>query len=122
MEWEGITSEVVGSLRAAAARAPFDKDLTDLIGELTTRSDRFGQLWASQDVFLHRGGLKRINHPVVGRLDLTYEILRLDTEPDLAILAYTAEPESPSHDAVQMLATWAATVEIPTSEAAQQDS
>ncbi|MFI6365980.1 helix-turn-helix domain-containing protein [Nocardia sp. NPDC050630] len=111
VDWEAITAEVVGSLRAAAARDPFDRDLTDLIGELATRSDRFGQLWASQDVFLHRGGLKRINHPVVGRLDLTYEILRLDTDPDLAILTYTAEPGSPSHDAVKLLTTWAATVD-----------
>jgi transcriptional regulator with XRE-family HTH domain len=122
VDWDAIAREVVGSLRTAAARDHYDKDLTDLIGELVTRSDQFRHLWASQDVFLHRGGLKKINHPVVGRLDLTYEILRLDTEPDLVILAYTAAADSPSHDGIRLLSTWAATVDDATTEASRQES
>nr|WP_280295524.1 hypothetical protein [Nocardia abscessus] len=45
VDWEVLTAGVVGSLRASATRDPYDRDLTDLIGELATRSERFRQLW-----------------------------------------------------------------------------
>ncbi|WP_007507204.1 helix-turn-helix transcriptional regulator [Pseudofrankia saprophytica] len=109
VDWEVQATEVVGALRAAAGRDPYDKDLTDLIGELVTRNDRFRTWWGSHDVFNHRGGTKKINHPVVGRLDLTYEILTLPSDPDLSILTYSAPPQSPSHDGLQLLAAWTAT-------------
>lgn len=111
VDWETQGTEVVGALRAAAARDPYDRDLTDLIGELVTRSDRFRVWWGSHDVFEHRGGVKRINHPVVGRLDLTYEVLTLPSDPDLSILTYSAAKTSPSRDGLQLLATWAATLD-----------
>lgn len=111
VDWETQGTEVVGALRAAAARDPHDKDLTDLIGELVTRSDPFRRWWGSHDVFQHRGGVKRIDHPVVGRLDLTYEVLTLPSDPDLSILTYSAAATSPSRDGLQLLATWAATLE-----------
>ena len=111
VDWEIQGAEVVGALRAAAARDPYDRDLTDLIGELVTRSDRFRTWWGSHDVFEHRGGVKRIDHPVVGRLDLTYEVLTLPSDPDLSILTYSAAQTSPSRDGLQLLATWAATLD-----------
>ncbi|MFS0702571.1 helix-turn-helix transcriptional regulator [Cellulomonas sp. 179-A 4D5 NHS] len=111
VDWENAATEVVGALRAAAARDPYDKALTDLIGELVTRSPEFRTWWASHDVFVHRGGLKRIAHPAVGRLDLTYDVLTLPQHPDLSIVAYTAPAGSPSHDGLRMLATWAATLD-----------
>lgn len=111
VDWEDLAAEAVGSLRNAVARDPYDKDLSDLIGELATRSDRFRQLWASRDVYVHKGGLMRINHAVIGRVDLTYEILRLETQPELAMLAFSAESGSPSHDALTLLASWARTVD-----------
>lgn len=111
VDWEFQGAEVVGALRAAAGRDPYDKDLTDLIGELVTRSDRFRTWWGSHDVFNHRGGTKRINHPAVGRLDLTYEVLTLPSDPDLSILTYSAAPQTPSQDGLKLLAAWAATLD-----------
>lgn len=111
VDWEDLAAEAVGSLRNAVARDPYDQDLSDLIGELATRSDRFRQLWASRDVYVHKGGLMRINHAVIGRVDLTYEILRLETQPELAMLAFSAETGSPSHDALTLLASWAKTLD-----------
>jgi hypothetical protein len=54
-------------------------------------------------------GLKRIQHPVVGDLDLNYEGLNLTADRGLPLLAYTAEPGSPSHERLQLLTSWAAT-------------
>lgn len=50
-------------------------------------------------------------HPIVGNLDLTFEAMELTADHGLLLLAYTAAPGSPSHDALQLLANWAATSE-----------
>jgi hypothetical protein len=104
----------VAALRAEAGRSPYDKSLTDLVGELAMRSERFRTLWAAHDVRLHRTGAKRLHHPVVGDLELTYETMELPGDPGLAVHVYAAEPSSPSADALGLLASWSATVEQPT--------
>ena len=83
-----------------------------LIGELSTRSEVFRQRWASHDVQYHRSGRKRLRHPVVGQLDLNFESMELPSEPGLFLNVYTATPDSPSADALKMLASWAASQEI----------
>lgn len=110
-DWPDIAQQTVALLRAEAGRSPHDRELTDLVGELTTRSDHFTKLWASHDVREHRAGLKRMNHPVVGELDLNYEGMTLENDPGLMLIAYTAEPGSASSDGLRMLESWAATVE-----------
>ncbi|MET1043880.1 MAG: transcriptional regulator, partial [Microbacteriaceae bacterium] len=99
----------VALLRSEAGRAPYDRALADLVGELSTRSEIFRTLWASHDVREHRTGRKQVHHPVVGDLDLTYEGMQLSADRGLQLIAYSAEPGSPSHDGIQLLATWAAT-------------
>ena len=61
---------------------------------------------------MHRTGTKSVHHPVVGDLDLTFEAMDLTSEPGLQLLAFTAAPGSPSHDGLQLLATWAATAQL----------
>jgi transcriptional regulator with XRE-family HTH domain len=73
-DWEDAMQQTVALLRSEAGRAPHDRVLSDLVGELSTRSTPFRTLWASHDVREHRTGIKRIHHPVVGDLDLTYEV------------------------------------------------
>jgi transcriptional regulator with XRE-family HTH domain len=107
--WDDAARQTVALLRSAAGRAPYDRDLSDLIGELATRSDDFRTLWAAHDVRLHHSGSKQVHHPIVGDLDLTFEGLEVATDKGLSILAYTAEPDSTSHDSLQLLAHWAAT-------------
>lgn len=109
LEWEKIADGVVASLRAEAGRNPFDKGLTDLIGELSTRSEDFRVRWAQHDVYRHRAGSKRFHHPIVGDLELSFEAMELTMDPGLTLLAYSAEPASPSAQALQLLASWAET-------------
>jgi transcriptional regulator with XRE-family HTH domain len=108
-DWDRTADDCVATLRGAAGRNPYDRKLTDLIGELSTRSPEFRTRWASHDVRFHRTGIKRVHHPVVGDLDLTYEALELPADPGLVMLVYGAEPGSPSHDALRMLASLEAT-------------
>jgi transcriptional regulator with XRE-family HTH domain len=108
-DWDQTARDMVAVLRAAAGRDPYDKGLSDLVGELSTRSEEFRTLWAVHDVLLHRSGLKNLHHPVAGDLDLTYEAFELPSEPGLRMLVYTAEPDTPTAQALDFLASWAAT-------------
>ena len=108
-DWEDAAQQTVALLRAEAGRTPYDRVLTDLVGELSTRSDAFRTLWASHDVREHRTGVKRIHHPIVGDLKLNYEGMNLSSDRGLLFLAFTAEPGSTSHDGLLLLASWAAT-------------
>ncbi|MDA3627961.1 helix-turn-helix transcriptional regulator [Saccharopolyspora sp. WRP15-2] len=99
----------VAILRTEAGRDPHDKGLSDLIGELCTRSEDFRTRWAAHDVRLHRTGVKGFRHPAVGELTLNFEAMQLTTDTSLTLTAYTADPGSPSAESLQLLASWAAT-------------
>ncbi|GAB2552951.1 helix-turn-helix transcriptional regulator [Nocardia heshunensis] len=105
-DWDGAADAVVALLHAQAGRDPYNKDLTDLIGELSTRSDEFRIRWARHDVLRHHQGTKPIHHPLVGTLHLTYESLDLPTD-DLILTVYNTEPGSDSEDSLRLLASWA---------------
>ncbi len=108
-DWEQGADGVVASLRSHAGRNPHDKSLTDLIGELVTRSDDFRYRWAKHDVRFHRAGTKRIHHPAVGDLEFSFEALELPDSPGLTMFAYTTEPGSASEERVRLLGSLAAT-------------
>ncbi len=109
VDWERAADDIVAMLRSEAGRNPYDKALSDLIGELSTRSETFRQRWAAHNVRFHRTGRKQLRHPVVGDLDLSFEAMELPGE-DLTMLVYTAEPGSRSQEALDLLASWAATL------------
>ncbi|MFI6401131.1 helix-turn-helix transcriptional regulator [Streptomyces sp. NPDC050548] len=108
-EFYASAHTTVAILRAEAGRDPYNRDLTDLIGELSTHSEEFRVLWAAHDVRLHHSGTKTFHHPAVGTLNLTYEAMPLPADPGLTLTAHTAEPGTPSHDSLKRLADWAAT-------------
>jgi len=108
-DWDNVAIDAVAILRAEAGRDPYDRRLSNLIGELSTRSDEFRVRWAAHDVKLHRSGIKRFHHPVVGKLTLAYEALELPGDAGQRISVYTAEPATPSAEALTLLASWAAT-------------
>jgi transcriptional regulator with XRE-family HTH domain len=108
-DWEATARQIVAILRAEAGRSPYDRQLSDLVGELSTRSDLFRRLWGAHDVREHRTGVKSIHHPVVGALDLTYQAMDLSADRGLQMLVFSAEPGSASHDGLQLLANWAET-------------
>ncbi len=105
-DWDEIAESAVASLRTVAGRNPFDKSVSDLVGELSTRSEEFRTLWAKHEVRLHITGIKRIHHPVVGDMDLEYNTLALPADDELAITVYTAAPGSDSAEKMQLLASW----------------
>lgn len=109
VDWDRSTQDLVAALRGEAGRNPYDRTLSDLVGELSTRSERFGTLWAAHNVRYHRSGVKRLNHPVVGEIELVYEAFELPVDPGLRMATYTAEPNTPSEDKLKMLASWVAT-------------
>ncbi|MGW5670342.1 helix-turn-helix transcriptional regulator [Micromonospora sp. NPDC003776] len=107
-EWDLAADICVAILRTEAGRDPHDKDLHDLVGELCTRSDEFRRRWGAHNVRHHGTGIKNYHHHVVGDLALAYEGLEMAAEPGLTLTIYTAEPGSPSEDALRLLASWAA--------------
>jgi transcriptional regulator with XRE-family HTH domain len=112
VDWEQIANDAAAMLRLEAGRSPHDPALIALVGELSTCSELFRRRWASHDVQFHRSGRKRLRHPVVGRLDLSFESMELPSEPGLVLNVYTAPADSPTADALTMLASWAATQEL----------
>jgi transcriptional regulator with XRE-family HTH domain len=110
-DWERTAKELVAHLRSEAGRNPYDRDLSNLIGELSTRSEEFRAWWAAHNVRYHRTGVKRLHHPVVGELELSYEVMELPADTGLTISVYSAEPGSRSAQALDLLASWTATPE-----------
>jgi hypothetical protein len=110
-DWDKIANDIVALLRAEAGRDPYDRQLTDLIGELSTRSTEFRVRWAAHDVRIHTSGVKLLHHPIVGDLELAFESFTLAADPSQSLLTYTAEAGSPSQDALKLLASWAATTD-----------
>lgn len=113
-DYDMITQDAAAMLRLEVGRNPHDPELIRLVGELSMQSELFRQRWASQDVKFHRSGVKRIHHPIVGDLDLNFESMDLPSSPGLVINVYTAPAGSPSADGLKLLASWAATQELPT--------
>jgi transcriptional regulator with XRE-family HTH domain len=111
LDWDDAASQTVQLLRSEAGRAPHDRALSNLVGELSTRSDVFRTLWATHNVREHRTGQKRLHHPVVGDLTLSFEGLQITNASGLLMLPYSAEPGTKSHEKLRLLATWAATSE-----------
>lgn len=105
-DWDGIADAAVGSLRAEAGRDPYDRDLTELVGELSMRSADFRTRWAAHDVHRYASGVQRFCHPLVGDLELAYEALEPAADVGLTLVAYAAEPGSPSEDALRRLRSW----------------
>jgi transcriptional regulator with XRE-family HTH domain len=110
-DWERSAKDCVALLRLEAGRTPYDRELSDLVGELSTQSEEFRGHWAAHNVRLHNEGVKHFNHPVVGDLELSYNRIELPADPGIAIIEYTPEPGSKSADTFSLLASWAATEE-----------
>jgi hypothetical protein len=108
LDWDHVADDLVGSLRVQVGRDPRDKGLSDLVGELSTRSDEFVARWARQDVRLHRTSRKRLHNQVVGDVELTGNALELPGD-DLTLIVYTADVGSEAEDQLQLLAAWNAT-------------
>jgi transcriptional regulator with XRE-family HTH domain len=108
IDWPTVANDAVAILRSQAGRDPYDRELSDLVGELSTQSEYFRSLWAKHNVRFHDTGAKRLHHPVVGDLDLTFETMSLAADNGLTMFVYTVEPGSKSDEALGLLASWTA--------------
>ncbi|MFC9242332.1 helix-turn-helix domain-containing protein [Streptomyces decoyicus] len=90
-DWEAKAVEVVGNLRAESGRHPEDPRICEVVNELLLHSRDFRRIWETQSVHECLRGAKRIVHPHVGELLVTFESFRLSTDPDQVLVTYTAE-------------------------------
>ena len=107
-EWDRIAAETVAMLRFEAGRYPHDRQLADLIGELTVHCPEFTHWWGDHRVLRRTHGAKSYRHPVVGELQFSYESFQVPGDTEQMLCVYTVEPGSDSAQALQMLASWSA--------------
>lgn len=107
-QWENVGYMCVAQLRREAARDPDDPELAALVGELSVRDEDFRRWWGAHHVETRGIGTKLYRHPVAGDLTLDWDTLTCATDPDQQLVAWTAEPGSPSYDGLRILASWAA--------------
>jgi transcriptional regulator with XRE-family HTH domain len=112
-DWESVARDTVASLRASAGADLDHPRLTELVGELTLKSEHFARLWARHDVRAKVAGTKRMNHPLVGELTLAYETLAVNGSPGLNVVVYHATAGSTSAEALALLGSITAQATIP---------
>ncbi len=106
VEWEQKATDIVSYLRMDAGCHPDDPLLSALVGELSVKSEEFRRLWATHDVKEKSHGVKRMHHPLVGHLELSFETFKLVDDQEQSLITYHAEPGSPSAEALRLLASW----------------
>ncbi|WP_341865418.1 helix-turn-helix transcriptional regulator [Kitasatospora cheerisanensis] len=102
VNWEVKARSVVSNLRMVAARFPSDGRVRALVGELLADSGEFAALWEDHSVANCDSFTNVLDHPQVGGLTLYQEVLRTE-EPELMLVVFTVEPDSPSATALRLL-------------------
>ncbi len=105
-DWERIAAETVAILRLEAGRYPHDRQLADLIGELTVRSPEFAGWWNDHRVLRRTHGAKQYHHPVVGDLEFSYESFQVPGDAEQTLCVYNVEPGSDTVEALRLLSSW----------------
>ncbi|MEZ2388539.1 helix-turn-helix domain-containing protein [bacterium RCC_150] len=110
VDWDAGALITTALLRTEAGRNPNDPLLRALVGELSTLSSEFRTLWASHDIRMRHEGSKRLNHPAVGEVELSYQSLTLPALPRAVneLSLYTAEPGTHNEEKVKLLSSWGA--------------
>ncbi|MCE7010897.1 helix-turn-helix domain-containing protein [Kibdelosporangium philippinense] len=106
VDWESNAREAVAALRMEAAKDPVDPDLAVLVGELSVQDADFRTWWATHEVNSASYGMKNYRHPLVGDLTLDCDTWDSPDGSGQRLMTLTAEPGTPSHDALRMLASW----------------
>lgn len=106
VDWECKAVELVSALRLCAGCWPDDQQLSALVGELSVKSEEFRTLWAAHTVQEKGYGTKRLHHPLVGDLTLSYETLKLPADQDMSLITFHAAPGSVSEESMRLLASW----------------
>lgn len=101
-EHADFARESVADLRAAAARYPDDEGIHQLVADLSAGSQLFRELWSRYEVDVRHTTSKRVNHPVVGELELDCQVLHIP-DRDQRLMLYTVARGTPSRRALEQL-------------------
>ena len=93
MDWDNETAVAVAAFRADAGRDVSDPDYQELINQLSERSPQWASLWTKQDVRGRPEGLKKLQHPKLGRINLEFTIFQVAEQPSLRLYLYTPGDE-----------------------------
>ena len=104
-EWEKIAAETVAILRLEAGRYPADRQLAELVGELTLNSPEFPAWWNDHRVLRRTHGAKHYYHPVAGEIHFSYESFQVPGDPEQSLCVYNVEPGSDSARAMELLSS-----------------
>jgi transcriptional regulator with XRE-family HTH domain len=108
VDWHAAARDSVAVLRFEAGKHPDDRQLADLVGELTLGCPEFSAWWNDHEVLRRTHGLKSYRHPVVGEMEFAYESLGFPDDPDQGLCVYNVEPGSKSAEALRLLDSWTA--------------
>lgn len=103
VNWEEQVTGLVTGLRQLSATEPAATDVSDLVAELAEASTDFRRLWDRYDIDLYVTGSQELRHPLVGELTIDYQVLEIQGEGGLTLMAYHAEPGSPEYEAFARL-------------------
>jgi MFS family permease/transcriptional regulator with XRE-family HTH domain len=103
-EWDALAQEVADVLRLNTARFSDDRQLAALVDELLRQSPEFRRYWDRQGVFEKSSGVKVLDHPRVGRLELEYESFEIAPLTGQVLIVYTAAPDSATAEGLEALA------------------
>lgn len=106
LDWELQARNAVEALRLDAGRSPGDPETQQLVGELSLASAEFRRWWSEHHVHQRSYGTKRLHHPIVGELAVNFETLAFPTDKEQVLYVYTTSAESPSRQALSLLAGW----------------
>ncbi|MCR6484981.1 helix-turn-helix transcriptional regulator [Amycolatopsis sp. OK19-0408] len=106
VDWPEAARTAVAALHLEAARDPDAPELADLVGDLSIHHPEFRTWWAAHHVTAAGYGVKRYRHPVVGELTLDCDVWDSPDGSGQRLMVLTAEPGSPAHEALRILASW----------------
>ncbi|MFF9184310.1 MmyB family transcriptional regulator [Streptomyces misionensis] len=107
-EWEHDARDAVAALRMEAASDPDRPELARLVGELAVLDPDFRTWWAEHRVNSATYGTKRYRHRVLGDLTLDCDTWTSPDGSGQRLMVLTAEPGTPSAEALRILASWTA--------------
>jgi transcriptional regulator with XRE-family HTH domain len=90
LDREQVLRDGIADLRVAWAAQPDDEQLGARIREWCARSPEFARLWEQRDVRVNGRGRKSLLHPVLGRVDLDFEVLNPLPDPRERLVIYRA--------------------------------
>ena len=112
LDWDTLAAETAAILRLEAGQRPNDRQLADLVGELTLRCPEFSGWWNDHQVLRRTHGTKRHNHPEFGELVFAYEVLQIPGDPDQSLCVYNIQPGSQTEEPVRLLGSWTADARV----------